>query len=746
MAQSSAPFVAPTAQAPIAKPRVLDGVIIGAITFFALSFIIGAGIDKALALLFDTGFGGHFTTHYARWMKSLAWVISGGSAWPKAVPAYWTWARMQPEAHFAIIYFTSMTSALTAAGTAIWLGWKAAEPREPVTHIRGRRLSTNAKSAKAEAVAEAGKAAPGIEIIRGSGIRISQARERAHFIATGGTGSGKSVFVSHILTQAIERKDRVLLIDYKGLTEKTPKAPGTPDDQDDVIIVDPTDARSQAWAISHDVTTPWLAREAAIRMIPETKDPFWSSGSREILTAVMSMLVAEKPRSWGFRDLAEALLLPAEEIFQIAKRYYPQAARFVDPPDAKSTGDLLKNMNTVAGPVFQLSAAWENRQEISFTDWISNPATKNRTVILKISTLFKSASAALNQMVISTIVSRISLLPDVPAEKNRVWLIADEFPALGKIEGWAEMLAVGRSKGLRVVTVVQSVSQLKSTFGEHDTDTWTSIVGTQFFGRNDGETAAWYCKMAGEKEVFSSWQATSLSGSGTSVNTNWQRERLPVLLPSQCATELGEVVDVGCRSILYGLKDVHILLWPFLSEKDGWKKQREDFVPAAWTQEAPADPVVNTTEQVNVSESKIEAPAQAIQAPATGFEIPKTSIEKSNFEITETPETRASTEFEQVKEIPEIPEIFVTFENAETESTSDRQESAEEAVADEVAQHAAEEVLSEAVGVPAEAVELGFTLVDELTGSGGHGEIEAVKVMTPAQMRKARQQKRETEK
>lgn len=587
------------------------------------------------------------------------------------------------------------TALATGTGSFALLNRKT----DPIRHIRGRQLRKGAEAleeVQRAAAMETGRNEPGIELILGSSIRISQDRETKHFIVIGGTGSGKTVAVSHIITQAQARGDRMLIVDYKGLTEK---APGK------IVIADPTDSRGMLWDIAADIRTRWDAEECATRMIPDSgKDPFWSNGSRAILAGLMTYCINTKPGKWGFSDLAELMRHPIESYMGIMAGHYPQALAFVANFESNTTDSLIKNMSVTAKFIFQLAAAEQaagERQRISFRDWIENPSHPARTIILKINDAFAGLSASYNQAIIGVICSRVSALPDIPPTQNRVWIIADEFPRLGKVIGWDQFLAVGRSKGLRIVTVAQSVSQLRQVFGEHETDTWTSIVGSLVLGRNDGATAKWYCDIIGDREVWTPGQSIAASFGGFTTSSSYQRERLPVLIPSQCATDLG-VRQGGCDSLLYGFQNVHILRWRFLSAADGWATQRIDYKPAVWT--LPANLSTETTPEPARSKDATESE----RAPATmQSELSWTTIERPDIDVYSMPI--------EVKEQREAEGEQVVGMGAE-----------------QIIDHAAEAIAGGAVHGIGGVIEL----VNELGGQEQAGEVEtAIQPKTPTRSR-----------
>lgn len=705
MSQTATPIITPTAAPPVPRKNTPAA-------------LLAASVSAAVAGALTAQAAWSFNPHVAAQLGTAGWhAVAGMKAAASLIGAGWE--------GFAAGYGAALVDAGWSAWWRVGAMWGAAltaglgsflmlnVPIDPIRHIRGRQLRTGEaalEEAKKTAAAEIGKTEPGIELIAGSGLRISQDRETKHFIIVGGTGSGKTVAVSHIATQAMARGDRLLVVDYKGLTEKLPGA---------VLIADPTDSRGMLWDIAADVRTRWDAEEIAARMIPDSgKDPFWANGSRAILAGLMTYCINTKPGRWGFGDIADLMRQPIESYAAVMKEHYPQALAFVSNAESNTTDGLIKNMSVTAKFVFQLAAAEQaagDRQRISFRNWIENPNHPARSVILKINDAFASLSASYNQAIIGVICSRVSALPDVAPDRNRVWIVADEFPRLGKVIGWDQFLAVGRSKGLRIVTVVQSVSQLRQTFGEHETDTWTSIVGTLILGRNDGATARWYCDLAGEREVWTPQQNVSASAGGFTVGNSYGRERLPVLIPAQCSSDLG-VRDGGCESLLYGFDNIHVLRWRFLGATDGWTKQRADFKPAPWTLAPELQPVATDTAPPSPATAEHEPAMSAMTAPLSTISFAE--MEPLEIDVYTIPKDEQQKESEQ-----------------ENEATN----KGYEATIEDLTHDAIGEVAGEIVG-------LGLHLMNEIDGQEV-GEVEQVIQPKPQQKkrfvsRKNREQER----
>jgi hypothetical protein len=694
MSSQNTPLITPVAT-PAIKRRDIPAAVAGAVcATLAVGYMVGSlvwRIDPAqVATVGSLGF------HVSSLLKSVIDMSGGG--FDGYAHRYWLASQ---QVGLMSLWRVGLTYSL-AVTAGIFTYRVLAVEVDPIRHERGRQLKSGTEAATEagqEAKSETGTAEKGIEVILGSNLRISQDRETKHWIIVGGTGSGKSVAATHILVQVIARNDRLLLIDYKGLTEKCPS---------NVIIADPTDERRADWDIAADILTVWDAEECAARMIPETKDPFWSSGSRAILTGLMTKCINEKPAKWGFIDLAVLLKLPVEKYAEIIAEHYPQALAFVANAESNTTDSLIKNMSVVCKFIFQLAEAEKQagiRKKISFRDWIENPNHPDRTIILKINDAFSQLSASYNQAILGVIGSRISTLKDVPAHKNRVWILADEFPKLGAVQGWGALLSVARSKSIRVVTIVQSISQLKEAFGDNETDTWTSIVGSLILGKNSGSTAKWYCDLIGEKEVWTPSNSVSSSAGGFTTTNGYARERLPALLPSQCDTELGLMQGVGCKSIFYGFKNAHILTWRFLSEEDGWFKQREDYEPAQWT----------------------------LPAKNTGLVIkPTQELHESEIEFEEV-------EIEQAEHKTEIILVDDAINSIELQTTEPQDDDLAEHVGDAAIEPAIDAAASALVGADIHGIGQILSLTDEIFGGNGDSNQSQITPVTSQIVTKKKQ-------
>lgn len=136
-------------------------------------------------------------------------------------------------------------------------------------------------------------------------------------------------------------------------------------------------------------------------------------------------------------------------------------------------------------------------------------------------------------------------------------LVNDEFTAMGRVPVITTSAAYLAGYGLRLLTVVQAMSQLDAVYGEKEARTFATNHGLQIlFAPREQRDANEYSEMLGQLTVQASSHGRSRSFSGkgqTTVSRNVSEQRRALLLPQEFK-ELGSerlvVVMEGCKPIL----------------------------------------------------------------------------------------------------------------------------------------------------------------------------------------------------
>ncbi len=138
---------------------------------------------------------------------------------------------------------------------------------------------------------------------------------------------------------------------------------------------------------------------------------------------------------------------------------------------------------------------------------------------------------------------------DLPATnpnlKHQCLVILDEFPALGRVNILAKAVGFMAGYNLRLLPIIQSLSQLESVYGEKDARTFVTNHACQIlFAPREQRDAQYYSQMLGTytAEAISTGTSRSLSwGNGKQASSSATRseQARPLLLPQE-VKELGD--------------------------------------------------------------------------------------------------------------------------------------------------------------------------------------------------------------
>lgn len=168
------------------------------------------------------------------------------------------------------------------------------------------------------------------------------------------------------------------------------------------------------------------------------------------------------------------------------------------------------------------------------------------------------ASVVLNLFFSQAINLNTAKLPDDDDSiKHQVLLILDEFTAMGRVGALSKGISYIAGYGVRVLTVIQAVSQLDSTYGRDEARTFSTNHALQImYAPREQRDANEYSEALGtftEKSESRGRSVSHAARGGASTSRNISPQRRPLLLPQEFK-ELGvdrEVVMLeNCKPIL----------------------------------------------------------------------------------------------------------------------------------------------------------------------------------------------------
>lgn len=506
--------------------------------------------------------------------------------------------------HLAGLGAAQSAALLARAGLAglasMWIAHavfrSAMVPRNAIKLVKGRTLYVDAEAEKAAAQQAAHELDPDPESTADfplhPSVVFSKDRWTKHLMLIGRVGSGKTNMILPLLEKILDSMaaggpDKMILHDIKGdflhVFFRENAAAGKEYKGNPVALIAPWDRRGLIWDVAADIETPSDAQELAAAWISESKDPMWSLAARDVMAGCVVKLQNERGREWGFPHLAALLESDPEDLVLNMEEHWPQALEAVGGAQ-QTVASILLSMKSSLGAVFALAKAWperEARRLFSMKDWVRKDRVRKPALFLVGNGEFEGLSKDLNSTLISIAKKLIcsSSFPD--SNDRKIWIVLDEFAQLKKMDAVAALIAVGRSKGVRVILGVQAQDQIYDTYGSDTGKAILAMGGTVVCMGAIGPNADEISKWAGDQDIAVNSLSVSGGGSGASTSQSWSERTRPVIMPYQVSA-LGKVPGKGCRGLVIGFGDTSafVLTWPFFKPKR--KYGARQIVEAEW--------------------------------------------------------------------------------------------------------------------------------------------------------------------
>lgn len=395
----------------------------------------------------------------------------------------------------------------------------------------------------------------GLGVFLAPGIAMPTVVEKAGILLVGRPGSGKSVILEGLLHQALMRGDRVVALDVKGGLSRRLAGHGPK-----VLALSGSDCT--VWGIGQDLVDDADADEFAAALIPESRDPVWSEGSRLILSALVQYLHERHGANWGWRELTAILAQPVEALEATIRAHAPEIANLISrrAEPAQFVVSLMFNLASHVGAPAKRFARLERQgaRPLSLRAW-SRPGADRQPIILRYDLQRRERSASFVRLALR-ILSGTLLGDEIPdGEDTRTWIFADEVTRVGRSEAVLDLAALGRSRGVRLVATVQSPAQLRHVYEEAGSEAFRENFGLAIIcGLPPGDNA---------KRVAEDWignRTVFVPAEGSAEARDWT---LPCLSPAEIAGELGHDYDLlgrsRIRAAVVGTGDVAVIDWSF---------------------------------------------------------------------------------------------------------------------------------------------------------------------------------------
>lgn len=393
--------------------------------------------------------------------------------------------------------------------------WPFSAPRPDLDHRRGARVVGEKDLVR---LVKRAKEATSLLI---SKIPIPIRTEPQHFLKVGGTGAGKSSAIVQMLDRIFKRVDRAILADAGGLFLARYFNP-----QQDHLL-NPLDQRSVSWSPFAEMQEEWDANTLAKSLVPDGEGTAkeWHGYCQTLVSAILI-------RCWETDQVTNERLLYYSSIASVEELRELVAGLPAASLVAAGNEKMLGNVRGILGSHIQSLAYLSpeaGRNAFSIRQWVLEGQGSLYLPYLEDQreTLMHLIAAWLD------IASR-SILSLKPDATRRIWLVADEVATLGRVQSIIDFLTKARKAGGSAILGLQTISQLRETYGRNNAQTLLSCLSTWLILRpNDAETAEYMSKQLGEEEICRINDSGGKTTQGESSSWAEQIARQPAVLASE---------------------------------------------------------------------------------------------------------------------------------------------------------------------------------------------------------------------
>ncbi len=381
------------------------------------------------------------------------------------------------------------------------------------------------------------------------GVKLPIEEIFTHAKICGTSGSGKTQFMRLYMKQALGSigsthcDDRGLIFDPK--SEFAPFFAGLGIPQENLIFLNPFDARGAAWNMAADIYRQRDASTLANLLIPEKQQSggsgeFFDKAARRVFAGLTKFFINYAPGKWTLRDL----VLGAQNIELVgllASKDKKLRRDLQVLGSGETAGNVIATISAVIGDELETVAAYldyHQGQGRTFTlkDWFNSSSI----LLLGCDRESEATLQPYNQL----LVTQFCELSTSGEHLGITHAIFDELPALGKIGKKLDELArLGRSYKVPLVIAFQAYSSLKEMYGENIAN---SLIGqcdkSAYLRVLDHQTAEWASKQIGQTKIRRYTTSTSNSvtrggimggnnSSSQSISQNETYETEPAVRP-----------------------------------------------------------------------------------------------------------------------------------------------------------------------------------------------------------------------
>ena len=378
------------------------------------------------------------------------------------------------------------------------------------------------------------------------------------------TRSGKGVSI--VLPNLLHYDDSVVVLDIKmenfAYTSKFRQAHGH-----HVYLFNPfsTDGQTHRWNALDGVDRDPNRRVGEILAIAQVlypteqvKDAFWNESARNLFLGLTLSIMETPSLPCSLGEVLRQASGKGQPIKDYLQDFITRRAKGEAPLSDDCTAALYRfcatSENTMAGILATLTAhltIFSNPivdAATSATDFdLKQVRAQRMSIYVGIPANRLSDAALLVNLFFSQLIqyNTVDLPATNPRLKHQCLVILDEFPSIGRVNILAKAVGFMAGYNLRLLPIIQSLSQLESVYGEKDARTFVTNHACQIlFAPREQRDAQYYSQMLGTytAEAISTGTSRPLgwsNGKQASSSATRSEQARPLLLPQE-VKELGD--------------------------------------------------------------------------------------------------------------------------------------------------------------------------------------------------------------
>lgn len=384
-----------------------------------------------------------------------------------------------------------------------------------------RKFGWKWRLASSSALVEAGHYTPA----HLAGVSWPWRLEQSHTMLIGTTGTGKTVALTELVTEARQRGQRAVIFDLTGAFIEAYYDPARD------IILNPIDARCPVWSVFNDCSSEAEFHAAAEALVPHDgggSEQFWVLAARMLFVEMCLHL----SRKGAATNEALAQKLMTADLSEVHKLMRGTMADPLTAPEAARMAESIRAVFNANAKVLKLLPSEGPR--FSVRDWVKGDCEPGSILFLSARYVDMSISSQLLTLWLDTAMNTLMTLERT--QDLRMWFLIDELGALHRLPALEKGLQTARNFGGAIVTGVHAFAKLKEVYGENMAMTLSSLARTKLIlATADRETATWCSDFIGHRQVRDMEEGYSYgyNNARDAVSLTPRRQVEPLLLPDQ---------------------------------------------------------------------------------------------------------------------------------------------------------------------------------------------------------------------